>query len=251
MIMADFNNTTTKTGLIQKCELYTNLGDATISGDTTLLKQFTGLINDGFDNLMPFLLSWGSNLKWDDKNQTDLPVGTFNLVSGQADYTITQDANSLDILNITDVQILPSATATTYGSLDEITLDDYYAQWAMAPNSTDTGTPICYLKRGNTLHFFPKPNYAATAGAKIFFERDPSYFASTDTTKTPGFPKPFHILLALYASLEWLLINKPANTVLITRLEKKIATKEQQFRDAIKGTFPSREIATMKRINHR
>lgn len=246
-----FLDTTTKLGLINKCELYTNLGDATISGDTTLLKQFTGLINDGFDNLMPFLLSWGSHIKWDDKNNTDLPIGTFNIVSGQNDYTITQDDNSLDILNITNIQILPTATSTIYMDIEEITLDDPRAVSAMAPASTDTGTPYCYLKRGNTLHFFPKPDYAATAGIKIFFEREESYFVSTDTTKAPGFPKPFHILLALYASLEWLLINKPANTLVITRLEKKIALKEQQFRDAIKSTFPAREIMTTKRIRFR
>lgn len=249
--MADFNNTTTKTGLIQKCELYTNLGDATISGDATLLKQFTGLINDGFDNLMPFLLTWGNYLKWDDANNTDLPVGTFNLVSGQADYTIAQDANSLDILSITNVRILPNATATQYMDLDEITMDDPRAAWAMSPATTDVGTPVCYLKRGNTLFFFPKPNYNATNGGKIYFEREESYFSSADTIKTPGFVKPFHILLALYASLEWLLINKPANTTLITRLEGKIAKKEQQFKDAIKARYPIREKITNAPISFR
>lgn len=246
-----FSDTTTKNALIQKCEFYTGLGDAGISGDSTKLKQFTSLINDGFDNLMPMLLSWGSHLKWDDKNQTDFPIGTFNIVSGQNDYTITQDANSLDILNITNVQILPNATATQYMDVDEITLDDPRAVWAMAPSSTDVGTPAVYLKRGNTIHFYPKPNYNATAGAKIFFEREQSYFVSTDTTKTAGFPKTFHILLALYASLEWLLVNKPANTLIITRLEGKIARKEKEFRDAIKANFPSHEKLQMAQIAHR
>lgn len=246
-----FSDTSTKQGLIQKCELYTNLGDAAISGDATFLAQFTGLINDGFDNLMPFLLRFGSMLKWDDANNTDEPVGTFNIVSGQSDYTISQDDNSLDILNITDVKILPYAGATYFATVYEITIEDERATWAMSPAPTDVGTPFCFLKRGNTLFFFPQPNYNATGGGKIFFEREQSYFVAGDTTKKPGFPKPFHILLALYASLEWLLINKPANTTLITRLEKKIAVKERQFMDAIKGRFPGRDIITSKFIRFR
>ena len=36
-----FSDTTNKNGLIQECEFWTNLGDGTISGDTTLLAQFT------------------------------------------------------------------------------------------------------------------------------------------------------------------------------------------------------------------
>lgn len=246
-----FNDTSTKAGLVQKCELYTNLGDAGITGNSTLLYQFTGLINDAFDNLMPFLLSWGSVLKWDDSNHTDLPIGTTNIVSGQSDYTIAQDDNSLDILNITSVKVLPNANSTQYMDLDEISLESYYATWAISPSSTDVGTPVCWLKRGNTIHLFPQPNYNATAGIKIFFESEQSYFVYTDTTKKAGIPKPFHVMLALYASLDWLVINKPTNTALIAKLERKIAQKEQQFKDAIKGRFPSREKITTAPIAHR
>ena len=52
-----FSNTTTKGGLIQGCERWTNLGDAIISGDTTLLKQFTAAINEAYDELLPIIFS--------------------------------------------------------------------------------------------------------------------------------------------------------------------------------------------------
>lgn len=246
-----FSDTTAKNGAIQTCEFWTNLGDAGISGDATLLKVFTARINEAFDRLMPFLLSWGSVLKWDDLNQTDLPIGTFNIVSGQSDYTIATDDNSLDILNITNVQILPSATATVYMDVKEMTMDDPYAIHAMAPASTDTGTPTHFLKRGNTIHFWPQPNYSVTSGGKIFFEREQSYFVSTDTTKEAGIPKPFHGLLPLYASYDWLLVNKPANAELITRIEAQISRRERELRDAISGRFPAREKLSMARIVHR
>ena len=153
-----FSDTTNKNGLIQICELFTNLGDASISGDSTLLKVFTTRINSGFDRLMPLLLSWSNYLKWDDTNHTDLPIGTFNIVSGQADYTIAQDDNALDILNITNVRVLSSATATEYIDLVEMTMDNPDAVEAMSPNPTNTGVPSHWLKRGNTIHLFPEPN---------------------------------------------------------------------------------------------
>lgn len=240
-----FSDTTNKSGLIQECEFWTNLGDAGISGDSTLLKQFTQRINQAFDRLMPILLNFNGYLKWDDTNNTDLPVGTFNIVSGQGDYTIAEDDNSLDILNITAVRIYPSTTNTRYMDVEIIDNDHPLATAAMSPASTDTGTPICVLKRGNTLHFFPVPNYSATSGGQIFFEREQSYFASTDTTKEPGFAKPFHGLLALYAAYDWLLVNKPANAEVITRLEAQIAKREAQFRRVVRARYPSRNVMSM------
>jgi hypothetical protein len=246
-----YNDTTNKNGIIQTIEFWTNLGDASISGDTTLLKVFTARINEAFDRIMPLLLSFGTMLKWDDANNTDLPVATFNAVSGQGDYTIAEDGNSLDILNITDVKILPNATSTFYSDVEVIGMDDYRATWAMSPATTDIGTPTCVLKRGNTLFFFPKFNYNATSGIKIFFEREQSYFASSDTTKEPGIPKPFHGLLPLYAAYDWLVVNKPGDGTLITRLEAQIHRRENELRDANKGRFPARERITSKMISFR
>lgn len=236
-----YNDTTVKNGLIQYCEFYCNLGDGGISGDSTLLKIFTARINDAFDRLLPLLLSYSDYLRFDDTNQTDLPVGTFNLVSGQADYQIAQDDNSLDILNLTNVRILPSSSSTVYQTLQKLTIDDDRAVTAMSPNSTDTGIPTHYLERGNTIFFYPKPNYSSTNGGKIFFERSPSYFVSSDTTKNAGIPRPFQGLLPLYASYDWILVNKPTNTVLVTRIESQITKREQYLTDIISERYPTRQ----------
>lgn len=242
----DFSNTTTKAGILQTIERWTNLTDGAITGDATLIKTMTAAVNDAFDTLMPLLLSFSDYLKWDDTNNTDLPIGTFNIVSGQSDYTIAQDANSLDILNITGVRIVTSSTGTYFYDLREVTSEDQWAQEIMSPNTTSIGTPSVFMKRGNTIFLFPQPNYSATVGGKIFFERQESYFVSTDTTKKPGIPRPFHILLALYPALEFVLVNLPENTALITRLEARIAKTEKALKDAIDGRNPHRSIMSMK-----
>lgn len=246
-----FSNTTTKAGIIQTVEFWTGLGDAGISGNSTLLSIITGRVNSAFDRLMPLLLSYCDKMRWDDYNNSDRPVATFNLVANQEDYKITEDDNNLDILNIVGVHIYESSTATRYSELQRMTMDDPRALEAMSPTSTTTtATPTHFLEMGNVLYLFPEPSYSATNGIKIFFEREQSYFTSSDTTKEPGIPKPFHELLALYASHDWLLVNKPDNGTLLTRLEAQIARREKQLKDSISTRAPTHEVMRGKGINY-
>ena len=229
------SDTVNKNGHIQNVEFWTGLGDGAISGDPVLLQTITARLNSGFDRILPSLYSFSSYIKWDDPTQTDLPIGTFPVVANQSDYTISNDVNLLDILSITDVRIYPSATSTTYQSLTEMTSDNPLATEAMSPNPTDVGIPTQYLKQGNTIYLYPQPNYSATA--KIFFEREANYF-TTVTTQEIGLPRPFQELPDLYASHDWLIVNKPANSMLITRLEAQIQTRETALKSAIEARNP-------------
>lgn len=246
-----FSDTTNKNGILQTIERWTNLTDGAITGDSVLIKTITASVNDAFNTILPLLLSFSDYLKWDDVNNTDQPIGTFNIVSGQSDYTIAQDANSLDILNIAKIRILASAVGTIYFDIKEMTMDDPYALEAMQPNAYSIGVPARFLKRGNTIYLWPQPNYSATSGVKVFFERQPSYFVSTDTTKKPGIPRNFHILLALYPALEYTLTNDSTNSALITRLEARIAKEEKGLRNMIDGRNPRRAIMGSRQIRYK
>lgn len=243
-----FSNTTTKDGLIQTCEFWTRHPDAGISGAANLLKQFTARINRGFDRIMPRLLSYTDHIRWDDVNHTDRPVGTINLVSGQADYTISEDDNSLDVLNITAVRVLLSATDTEYQTLERMTLDDPRALDAISPNSEVSGTPSYFVENNGTIFLYPEPDYSATNGIKLYFEREQSYFVSTDTTKDPGIPKPFHELLALYASLDWNCVNRTNDVSLKNELKERIFKMENDLDTMITTRNPTRSKITPKKI---
>lgn len=233
-----FNDTTNKNGMIQRFEWWTRLPDGTVTG--TLLKQVTAAINDGFDVIVPLLLSNTDFLRWDDTNHTDRPIATVDIVSGQGDYTIAEDDNSLDILNMTRVRILQNAAGTEYQDLIKMLVNDRRAVDAMSPNPSVSGIPTHYLEQGNTLYFYPKFNYAADDGIKLFFEREPSYFADDDTTKEPGFPSTFHILPVLYAALDWVLINRSKDAATITRIEARILKIEQALTDMISLRNPTK-----------
>lgn len=235
-----FSDTTNKNGLLQSFEFWTRQPDGTVTGSATLLKQITARINAGFDKVMPFLLSYSDYIRWDDTNHTDRPSGTLNVVSGQNDYTLTEDDNALDILNLTAVRIKTSSSATEFTSLTRMTLDDSRAENAILPNPTITGTPTHFLENAGTLFLYPEPNFSATAGMQIFFEREQSYFVSTDTTKEPGIPKPFHELLALHAALDWNKVNRSKERGLINDLKEEITRQQNKLFDLISLKNPVR-----------
>lgn len=240
-----FSDTTNKNGIIQRIEFWTGMNDGGISGAPTLLKQFTGMVNTAFDRVLPQLLALqGDLLRFDDTNHSDKPVGRVNIVSGQGDYKITQDDNSLNILNITNVRILGSSSATQYSELERMTLDDPDVPDVVSSVNSRPGTPTKFLETNNTVYLFPRPDYDATNGLQIFFERDPSYFASTDTTKEPGFPKPFHELLALYPALDWNQVNNANNQALIRNTQLQIEKYEKGLKELVEKRNPTKTVIT-------
>lgn len=245
-----FSDTTTKNGLIQECERWCRLGDAGISGNSTLLAEFTSRINSAFERILPTLLAYNDQIRWDDLNHTDAPIGYVNLVSGQNDYKIMVDDNSLDILNITHVRILTSATGTVYRELKRIDANDPMVASYLSPASTDTGIPSGFVELGNVIYFDVLPDYSATSGIELFFGRQQSYFLTSDTTKEPGIPLPFHRLLALIASLEWNEVNRSSETNLLTILTREIEKQEKKLDTFINLRYPSRKKLTPKLTNY-
>ena len=227
--MSVFSDTTNKSGLIQKCERHCAFNDGRISGDTTLLKQFTDRINDAYDEIVPLIFASEGRWQFDDLNHTDMPIATTNIVSGQRVYTFTSDENSNSILTIDSVSILTDATTTDYSTIRPIDTVDTDAKRLLEDNSTNVGVPTKYDKVGNTIVLDATPNYASTNGIKIHFHRSPSYFASTDTTKTAGIPSVFVPLLALIASHEWMFTFNQNESTTISRLEQKIQDRKMDL----------------------
>ena len=236
-----FSDTTTKQGLIQECEFWTNLGDAGISGDSTLLKQFTSRINRAYERVLPLVLSMDDTMQWDDPNYTDKPIARTDLVSGQQDYSAISDEDSNSILNVVKVFVLQSSTATEYVELRRVPVGVGGEARILSPATTFVGIPTEFVELGGSINLGPIPNYTATNGLKIMFERSPSYFASTDTTKKSGIPEPFHQLLALHASKDWLAVNKPENGLLIGEIKQEIMKREDKLTKQNAARYPKRK----------
>lgn len=180
-----FNDTTNLNGLVQLYEAELNYNDGDVSGNTSKLKRFTASVNNALDRYFAIAIKASGKWQLDDKNHTDYPIITTDLVSGQRDYPFTTDGSGNLILDIYKVMVKDEA-----GVYHEIYPSD---QQSNAPESfydgrNQTGRPYTYDKTGNALFLDFIPNYNSDEGLKVFINRSSSYFVYTDTTKTVGYP---------------------------------------------------------------
>jgi hypothetical protein len=184
-----FNDTSNLTGIVQA--IYRNTGADAIKYP---IKEVTADVNLAIDNFLAIALTASGKWNIDDSNQTDYPIITTNLISGQRDYSFTTDEQGNLILDIYKVMIKDAN-----GRWNELMKVDQ-----QSPNSPDNpvaqmldgqdveGTPDRYDKTANGIFLDPIPNYSASASLKVWINREASYFTSTDTTKKPGFPGILH-----------------------------------------------------------
>ena len=231
-----FSNTTLKNGLIQICERNCGFADGGISGDTTLLPQFTADINLAVDEVFGFMFPLGGTWQLDDNNHGDYPFIYTSIVSGRRDYTFDTDEQGNVILDIYRVM-----AADSTGVFRELQAVD---QQSLNSNQEDTnslidgqnltGTPTRYDKTGNSIFLDLIPNYNYSNGLKVFINREAYHFLSTDTTTSVGFAHLFQEYFALAASYRYayrkLLGNK-------ADLEKEML----KMRQAIMDYYGSRE----------
>ncbi len=79
--------------------------------------------------------------------------------------------------------------------------------WSTSQLNAEAGVPTEYDLLGNWIYFDRAPNWSQSASLEVQFQRGPSYFASTDTTKTPGFAAQFHRLISMRAALDYCEVN--------------------------------------------
>lgn len=137
--------------------------------------------------------------QFDDPNYTDLPIATTALVTDQQDYSLTTSHLSITRVELKDAQ-------GNWNLLQPFDQADLYSE-SLTDYLKASGKPIYYDKLGNSIFLYPKPNYSQAASLKIYFKRGPSFFATSDTTKTPGFNSLYHDLIPLWISYNYAISN--------------------------------------------
>lgn len=249
-----FSSTTSKNGLIQLIERKCGFTDGMISGNTTRLAYFTADINAALDELTVLAIKASGTWQWDDSNQTDYPIVTTNIVSGQRDYAFTTDGSSNLILEIHRAFVANSAgifseirAVDVETNLDIIGVTEPSGSLHTTGVSTftdgrnSTGIPYRYDKLGNALFLDPVPNYNYTNGFKLYVSREGSYFVVSDTTKKAGIPGIFHELLAIIPSWKYAVDNNKANA---NGLLLQINDKKREF----EAYYTRRDRDTKKRL---
>jgi hypothetical protein len=217
-----FSNTTDKNGLIQDCERIIFNEYGAISGNTTRLAEFTALLNQSLDDTAVDIMRADRNWKWDDRNHTDAPISTTDLVSGQSDYQL-----DISFLKIEKVEAMDEAgNWFVLADVKEVERDESFSE-----RFETNGIPRYYDLRGDWLYVFPATNYNKTDGLKVYFQRGFSHFVTSDTVKTPGCPSPFHPIVSMRACYKYAFPKQmPIAQSLELEIRKSVANLKNNLR---------------------
>ena len=212
-----FSDTTNNTGIVQQTRYL-----ARVDSTQWSTAKITNSANNWLDFLTGYAIGSDKRFQWDDTNHTELPEGTTNAVSGQSDYSFLTDEQGNTILTLLGVSYLNN---TYYEPLDPV--DRKNQSYNIATFGQTSGTPSAYDKiADNIIRLDTKPSASVTNGLKFYFQRTPSYFTATDTTKSPGVAPILHrgfvIASAYDCALTLGLANLQALSVERSREEERV-----------------------------
>lgn len=245
MILSDTTNR--ENGLIQRCEDNCGLGATGITGNSTLLSQFVGWLNQWNGLAAHYAIQAWHGHDFDDKGYTTAPSGTFAGVAATRDYNF-DDAYKMLKVKLVNV----SYDGTNYYPASPIDSADFLSRGIAVkdPNVDsffNTSAPQYDLTaQGFKLY----PNFTAAqvaAGGKIYVEwlRLPRAFATTGTDSyQPCLDFQFHHFPAVGASYEYCKLYLPARAAmfeqelygnnikegLVKEVEKWYSTKQPSTR---------------------
>jgi len=243
-----YNDVTNKGGLIQLIERNCKLGDGRISGNTSLLKDFTADINIAKVELLRLIFRSSGKWQFDDSNQTDYPIITTNLVANQRDYSFTTDENGNLILDIYKVMI-KDAVSGLYSEIYPVDQQSDEDMQSFYSGQNATGTPTRYDKTANGIFLDCIPADNVVGGLKLFINREGTYYVYTDTTKTTGVDGLCDEFLGLQPSYRYAMRNGLSNKEEFKRdleeLKKEIA---KRYRDRGRDESPMITSETVNSI---
>lgn len=192
----------------------------------------------------------GARWKFGDINYTAFPTYTMNLVNSQAEYQIDSLTGPLTILG---AEVLDNSGI--WHKINPISLSDIHGIGdAQVEYYKTDGLPVQYEKREHIIILYPAPDNGVSVtlsgGLKIFFLRTADIYTSaqvTTGTKEPGFPSPWHDIIAYDAAYTFAVAKGLDNRLFlkaeIDRKEKEllafISRRDQDERKFITSNFPS------------
>jgi len=179
-----FSDTSTNLGILQQVRDFMRV-DSTQWATSKVVNS----VNNWLDTVTGYAIGADRRFQFDDTNHSKLPIGTTNLIANQSDYSFLTDEQGNAILNLTRIDILDSnGVYRELQIIDQAEIPGALDEWQKT-----AGLPTHYDKiADNIIRLYPKPIDSVTSGLKFYFQRVPSYFVATDTTKSPGVPPLLH-----------------------------------------------------------
>lgn len=239
-----FSESTNKTGMY---EWFQDL--CAVNSTSYTAYKFARDANNALLDYQMLALRSNGGWQFDDTNQTAAPIKAINVVSGTNNYNVLVDdeTSANQILEIEKVECAVDASLSNYNVLTPYNEMD--SSFSITQDATVSGVPTSYYIRSGVVYLYPKPNFNATAGLKVWVSRTTTYFAGTDTTKVAGIPHTHQKYLVLKSAFEYCMVNLPARANGI-----KVALNEciQEIKDYYSmRKKDERNVMTSKRISFR
>lgn len=215
--------------------------------------NFLIFLNQAYERIVGKIIkeTIGSRRQFGDFNYTSFPNFSINLTNGTQSYSLSSIAtNPLTIMGIEVLDSNGNQHVLYPTSLQEIhemgiAFDQYYST---------NGLPIEYEIRDNLIVLYPTPATASvtlTNGLIIYYLRTADVFTEAQRntgTKEPGFPSPYHDILA-YETAYVFAISKGLSNILLLNNERE--RKERELLDFIlKRNQNDRPVMSMEQINY-
>lgn len=191
-----FSDSSTKTGIVEDIDFLCGTDATSYS-----LEDKARNVNRHYYKAVIDVLKSSGKWQFDDSNLTTLPTITTTLVAGQKDYQLPSN-----VLKIDAVEVLNSnGDAYTLTPIDTSEMGTSITDF----EETD-GLPRFYDLVGDSVILYQAPSatdVTLTAGLILHIQREFDLFTPSDTTQEPGLPEPFHRILSLGGSYDWLCVN--------------------------------------------
>jgi hypothetical protein len=195
-------------------------------------------VNLALDRALALIFQVGGTWQFDDANHSaNYPIITTNIVSGQRDYSFTEDGSGNLILEIHKVWVADENGL--FRVVSPVDLPNSPSNYWDGLNTQ--GIPNTYDKLANGIFLDPIPNYNRTNGLKLEISREGYYFTVSDTTRKPGIAGLFHEYLALRPSFQYAYRN---GMKVVSKLEEQVLRME----DDIREFYKSREKDVQKKV---
>lgn len=191
--MTAFSESSNNTGIVQQVRNMMRV-DSTQWPTSRIVNS----CNNYLDKVAGYAIGADSRFQWDDTNHTKLPEGTAALTINVSDYSYLTDEQGNSIITLIGVSTLINGK---YVPLIPVDRND--PSYDPSVFGTLSGTNPTYYDKiaDNIIRLDILPSATVSAGLKFYFQRTPSYFAATDTTKAPGVAPLLHrgfIIAAAY-----------------------------------------------------
>lgn len=170
-------------------------GTSETFNDAYTLVDRTRNVNIVLDETVAEMFKADPNWDYDDTSNTNFPIATTDLNSGQDNYSFPDSTLVINRVRIKDSQ----------GNL--VTLEPVSRAELSDTELRATGSPNKFYKKGGSFFPVPIPDYGYDEGVEVEFQRGANHFASTDTTVSPGFNSLFHQILSVGAALRYAVGN--------------------------------------------